>query len=274
MAVCPNCHQQLPEISEGKFCPFCGWSLSGAAFSPENVSIVSPISPPPDTNAQGTPAEPPAAAAEPDSYVPWEDRQRLGFLPAFGQTWSDSVFHPVEFFRRLPKSGNLSAALFYALTVGMTAWLLLIFWEYLFWDSLTNLKNFQSFEKFDVELDRESLRRAALLAPVFIVMFVGIAASIFHICLLITGGARHGFEATFRGICYSFGPGLFGLFPFCGGFIALAWGLLLMVIAWRELHESSTGRVLLAATLPFLFCCGTTLALTWSLAALFNPFGP
>jgi hypothetical protein len=274
MAACPNCHQQLPEIPEGKYCPFCGLPLSGAALSPESVAIVSPISPPPDASAKGTLSEPPAAAAEPASYVPWEDRQRLGFLPAFSQTWSDSVFRPVEFFRRLPKTGNLGAALFYALTVGMTAGLLLIFWEYLFWDSLTNLKNFQSFEKFAGEFDRDSLRRVALLAPVFIVMFVGIAASVFHICLLITGGARHGFEATFRGLCYSFGPGLFGLVPFCGGLIALAWGLVLMVIAWRELHESSTGRIFLAATLPFFFCCGATLALMWSLAELFNPLGP
>ncbi|MGH7598495.1 MAG: hypothetical protein ACREOI_19235, partial [bacterium] len=28
MAACPNCQQQVPEISAGKFCPFCGASLS------------------------------------------------------------------------------------------------------------------------------------------------------------------------------------------------------------------------------------------------------
>jgi hypothetical protein len=224
----------------------------------------------PDASAQAALSEPPAESAEPASYVSWEDRQRLGFLPAFSQTWSDSVFHPVKFFRRLPKTGNLGAALFYALTVGMTAWLLLIFWEYLFWDSLTGLESFQAFENLAGELNRDSLRLVALLAPFGIVVFAGSAAIIYHVCLFMTGSARHGFEATFRGLCYSFGPGLFALLPLCGGFMALVWGFALTVISWRELHESSTGRVLLAAMLPFLFCCGTTSALVWSLAEFFN----
>jgi hypothetical protein len=269
MPNCPNCHQQIPEISEGKFCPFCGAALT--------------LETPPPANVSEPAASPPTGAVDPEPYhaasgetatpgVPWEDRRRLGFLPAFSQTWSDSVFHPVEFFRRAPKTGNVGAALLYAILIVTTGGLLSIFWQYLFWDTFSNWQDLESI--IGQEISRDILGFWALLLPIFAVISLFISSFICHLCLMIVGSSKNGYEATLRGLCYSYGPYLFVLIPFCGSVIAGVWTFVLMIIGWRELHESTTGRVLFAVLLPFLLCCGAIIMLVWSFAGLFNRLSP
>ena len=271
MAACPNCHQQIPEISELRFCPFCGGALATetATIPPTGNEPVVPEPMPTGTSEPATPAyELSAPSPAPSSYVPWEDRQRLGFLPAFSQTWSDSVFRPAEFFRRVPKTGNIGAALLYAILIVTTGGLLSIFWQYLFWDTFSNWENLESI--IGREISRNILGVWALLLPLLAIISLFISSFIFHLCLLLVGGSKNGYEATLRGLCYSYGPYLFVLVPFCGGAIAGVWTFVLMIIGWRELHESTTGRVLLAVLLPFILCCGALMLLLWSFAGLYN----
>jgi len=101
---------------------------------------------------------------------------------------------------------------------------------------------------------------------VFVIIGYFIAAGVLHLCLLIIGGARRDFEATFRVVCYAAGANLFNIVPFCGGLVAWLWNAVLNVIGVREAHEISTGRALLAYCLPALVCCGfVTLALLMAL---------
>jgi hypothetical protein len=275
MAACPNCHQQIPEISELKFCPFCGGSLAPEAATAPSAGS-EPAAPQPTPTGAVSPTTPAqefvAPPITPQHYVPWEDRQRLGFLPAFSQTWSDSVFRPAEFFRRAPKTGNLGAVLLYAILIVTTGGLLSIFWQYLFWDTFSNWQDLENI--VGQELTRNMLGAWAILLPVFAVIGIFITSFIFHVCLMITGSSRNGYEATLRGLCYSYGPYLFVLVPFCGGLIAGVWTFVLMIIGWREMHESTTGRVVLAVLLPFILCCGAILMLAWSLAGLFQRLSP
>jgi hypothetical protein len=272
MIQCPNCHQQIPEISAGKFCPFCGASL----LPPSTTLPALPVaSPEPESGefageaaTENESVTPPAA---PSQYeVPWEDRRRLGFLPAFSQTWSDSVFRPGEFFRRVPKTGKLGDALLYGVLIGTAGGLLSLFWEYILWDSFKEFGGLSSF--FGEEFNRDLLGFAAVLLPFFTVIAIFLAAFIAHICLMIVGSGRNGFEATLRGLCYSYGPYLFVLVPACGGVIAPIWQYVLTIIAWRELHASTTGRVVLATLLPIVLCCGVISVLVWSAVGLLNRF--
>jgi len=266
MSTCPNCQQQIPEISEGKFCPFCGTTLS--------TETVVPLSSPPSVpSLEGEPESPPGwqagpAPAAPVNEVPWENRQRLGFLPAFSQTWSDSVFHPVEFFRRVPKTGNVGSALLYSCLIGITGSLLSLFWSYWFWESSPNMERVQ--ELFGAAFNRETLGYIALLVPFMTIIGIFLAACIFHLCLMLTGSNKHGFETTLRAYCYSCGPHLLAVIPQCGGFIAFIWQIVLMVVAWREMHESTTGRVVIAVLLPFIFCCGLIMLFAMSLVGLIS----
>jgi hypothetical protein len=250
--------------------------LSGASLSPETTTASSagsePAAPEPGPTETAEPVQPAREFSAPGTtrpgYVPWEERQRLGFLPAFSQTWSDSVFRPTEFFRRAPKTGNVGAALLYAILIVTTGGLLSIFWQYLFWD---NFSNWEDVERIiGQEISRDILGVWALLLPIFAVISLFISSFIFHLCLMIVGSSKNGYEATLRGLCYSYGPYLFVLIPVCGSLIAGVWTFVLMIIGWRELHESTTGRVLFAALLPFILCCGALMMLLWSFAGLYN----
>jgi hypothetical protein len=266
MANCPDCLQQIPEISEGKFCPFCGAALATASAPDSFVSA--PVAAATSEPRLAGREEPSPAAAEPKSYVPWEDRQRLGFLPAFSQTWSESVFRPAEFFRRAPKTGNLGAALLYSCLIGIAGSMLSLFWTYWFWESSPDLERI--YQLFGMDYNRALLGYIALLVPIFTIIGIFIAAAIYHLCLMLTGANKYGFETTLRGFCYSYGPQLLAVIPQCGGLIALIWQIILTVIAWREMHESTTGRVVTAALLPLIFCCGLIIIFALGLAGLIS----
>jgi hypothetical protein len=275
MATCPNCREQLPEISDGKFCPFCGASISpeivptsSASAGAEAMEKEGAIEPEPEPLPM---AQAVAGTSAQHQGIPWEDRHRVGFLTAFSQTWSDATFRPAAFFRRLPKTGNFGSALLYAVLVGTAAALLSLFWQYLFWESWADLRQFEDI--FGEGFNRDLLGLAAVITPIATLVGIFISSLIYHVCLVITSSARYGLEATIRGYCYTYGAYLFVLIPFCGGFIALIWQIVLMVIGWREIHESTAGRVLLAVFLPFILCCGVIIIFMWSLTGVLSRFG-
>ena len=95
-------------------------------------------------------------------------------------------------------------------------------------------------------------------------MLIGtfIGAGILHVCLLITGGEKNGFEATFRVVAYSSGAtALFQVLPFCGGIIGGIWALVAQIIGAREMHETTTGKAVVAVLLPLICCCGCAIIL-------------
>lgn len=178
------------------------------------------------------------------------------------------MFRPAEFFRRAPKTGNLGSALLYGCLIGIAGNMLSLFWTYWFWESSPDLERFYQF--FGMDYNRNMLGYIALLIPIFTILGIFIASAIFHLCLMLTGGNKYGFEATLRGLCYSYSPQLLAVIPQCGGLIALVWQIVLMVIAWREMHESTTGRVMTAALLPLIFCCGLIILFALSLAGFIS----
>lgn len=263
---CKNCQQTIPENVQGKFCPYCGAALSEPSaidFQPDASTAPADSSP----AFSFAPANDPA----PEYYVHWEDRARLGFLRAFSQTWSEVTFRPTEFFQKASPLGHFGSALLFAFLMGMVSSLISLFWQYQFWGSFSEMEQFK--ELFGFDLGRDFLKLAALFSPFVIIISIFFASFIFHVSLLLTGSGRSGWEATFRAICYSYGPRLFDCIPWCGGLIAGVWQFVVMLIGWREMHNSSTARVVLAAFLPFLFCCALVLVLVYQFAAFFNKSG-
>ncbi len=277
MIVCRQCQREVPDINQSKFCPFCG------AVLPEKEQPETRAEDAPPAIAEDRPAGslPPTAVAGDDSgantgnqtagYVPWEHREQLGFLQAFSQTWSDATFHPQQFFCAAPKTGNIGAALLYAFLIGMAASLISSFWQYQLYGSMADMKDFE--RVFGMGLSREMLRYFVLASPFLLILSLFLSSAIFHLCLVLVGSAKNGWEATFRGMCYSYGPQFLSLIPWCGGIIAGIWQLVIMVIGWRELHESTTGRVLLALLLPIFLCCCAATFLIYRFAEWFSRFG-
>ena len=96
-----------------------------------------------------------------------------------------------------------------------------------------------------------------VIAPVFLVCFVFVGAAILHVCLMLVGGAKRPFEATFRVYAYVSGSiALFNLVPCCGWVIGFVWGLVAEIIGLAEVHGISRGRAAVAVLLPVFLCCG------------------
>lgn len=239
---------------------------------PEFATGATPLAPPSEARSTITPAAGPGAETPaPRSGLPWENRAGRPFFNAFIETLQMVLSRPAVAFTAMKREGGLGDPLLYAL-IG-ECFGLVVYFVY------TML--FQSFGVF-AERNNPLAHVAAMgiwwillliLAPVFIVIGIFIGSAILHVCLMIVGGAKQGFETTFRVVCYaggSVGPLL--VVPFCGGLIAGVWRIVLNCIGLARAHETDTGRAVLAVFLPLIVCCGVGIliailfpaALAWS----------
>jgi hypothetical protein len=97
---------------------------------------------------------------------------------------------------------------------------------------------------------------------VFVVISLFIATGILHLVLMLLGGARRGFEATFRVVSFSQATSILFLVPFCGQLVGGLWCLVLYVLGLAEAHRIGHGKAAAAVLLPIalLCCCCAALA--------------
>jgi hypothetical protein len=214
--------------------------------------------PPPVESTLPTIASPPAGSTSqtvaPRSGLPWDQRQERGIVNAFIATLQMVLSKPADAFTAMKREGGLGDPLIYALIGGSFGCVFYFIY---------NL----AFKSFAMMPNRHNPLAHILggigsvffivLIPVLIVIGSFIGAAIFHVCLMLVGGAKQSFETTFRVVCFSGGsvnPLL--VIPFCGGFIVGIWKIVLYCIGLARAHETDTGRAVLAVLLPLIVCCG------------------
>ncbi len=175
-------------------------------------------------------------------YCPWEDMERLGFLQAFLTTLREVLFSPTRFYSRMPTSRGFTNPMIFALILGVLGVVLGLAWQQAFIR--------QSEEFLGGGVIPLVAITIALPFVVLVVLFLG--SAITHLCLMIVGGNRRGFEATFRVIAYSWATQVFAVVPFVGGFIIAVYVLVIEIIGLRESHGIGSGRAALAVFLPFI----------------------
>ena len=233
---CPHCGK---EVTEGQaFCQHCGLRLSEAL---------------PATAA-------PAAGMR--AKTPWEDREHLGFFGGLFKTLKEVLFSPAEFFKKMPVTGGLTDPLLYGLILYMTGAMFSYFWQIALQGVMRNFMTSEMLVASEFSLFQgASLALLAVFTPFFIILWLFILAGMLHLFLLMVQGAKSGFEATFRVVAYSGSPYLFLILPFCGGFLALIWSLVIMLIGFKHAHEISGGKAAFAVFFPLIICCGLVIAL-------------
>ncbi len=235
--------------------------------------------------------------------TPWERRADLGLWAAFWRTTAGVLFRPVALFGSMRKrDAEIGAPLAF-----LILWLIL---RAIAHGVFSVPEMYATPPRIPAELLRllppearervqEALMEAeasevprnsayfaigAACSPVVEAIAIFIASVAAHLGLLVTGGARNGYDATLRVFCYSAALNallLAGLALFLpavaagGGFhapaalalsrgvqafahlLSFGWGLSVLVIGLREAHETTTGQAL-GALLGFvllLFCC-------------------
>jgi len=189
----------------------------------------------------------------------WERRSSWLDLQAMFEMIRDVLLDPVNTFRKMKLSGDMASPLIFVLILGSVGMIIGCIWSILA-QGLQLLPAPRSVEAFAVS----TVIKIAFIvfSPVLTLIGTFIGAGILHLCLMITGGEKNGFEATFRVVAYASGAtALFQVIPFCGSIVAGIWALVAQIIGAREMHETTTGKAVVAVLLPMICCCGCALIL-------------
>lgn len=228
MALCPACQNPLPEPPSDR-CPSCG-------------AVLVPPSP-----------APPGA-------TPWDQRERLGLITALVDTVRFVLGRPGEFFQRMPVTGGLGSPLLFGVLVGWLGLVAASLYQAIFRSivgsslgalgdrpELTALLGFvESWAGFIAQV---------VFGGVFVAIGIFVSAAILHVMLLLLGGANHGFEATFRVVCFVQATSLVLILPFCGQIVQPFWSLVLAIIGLAAAHGIGHGKAAAAVLLPLLLVC-------------------
>lgn len=222
--ICPSCNREIPEQPDLSFCPYCGGKI----------------------------------IPEIPKSCPWEERERLGIINSIISTLKESLLRPSDFFRKMPVSGGLGSPLFYAIILGTLGIMFALIWQILFGGVIEMVAQPPGIRR---EYGPGYLLALAILSPILVIIVVFIGSGILHLSLMIIGGNKKGFEATFRVVSYANGTQILSMIPFCGGLIGAIWMIVLEIIGLKEAHGISGGKAALAVFLPIIICCGLGLIL-------------
>lgn len=263
MAACPYCGTPLADALAEQ-CPSCGGALlPGAAPEAAPPPLPGPQDAPPagpygDANAPG--GVHPAAASH-----AWDERHRVGIMAAFVETTRQVLATPSSFFQGMPVSGGLGSPLLYAVVAGWIGLVAAAFYQAI-WVSIVGPSSLPfGLDRGELAYVLEWLESGAglltqvVFGGVSVVISVFVAAGILHLMLLMLGGARRGFEATFRVVCFSQATMLLlliplFLIPFCG-LAPVAWCLALYAIGLAPAHRIGHGQAVAAVLLPIVALC-------------------
>jgi hypothetical protein len=253
---CPNCGQ--PVGSDDKFCSSCGL--------PIEKKIREEVSPSPAEtldSSGGVPIPPVAPIpAEEQKYVPWEDRQKIGFFKALWETWKESVFYPNRFFARAPYGGGLASPLLFAVIAAWTGFAIsqltrLMVSGFTIGFLTSFIHNERLLENLGMLGGLSILQVFGILVlmPFMIIILLFIASGVYHLILMIFGWSKRNFEATFRAVAYGTGAIIFNIVPMCGSFIGTIWAIVVTIIGIKHLQKTSGGQATLVVLLPIILCC-------------------
>lgn len=228
---CPHCGK---EISENQaFCQFCGGATAVQA------AVI------PGTGR---------------SKTAWEDERTQWTFGGLLATLKGSLFKPSEFFRTMNVTGGLTGPMLYAMIVGMAGIMMLYFWQIALRDTYpaglsSSLQGAHMFSGVGMGV-------MAVVTPFAIIAGLFLGSGMLHLLLLMVRGSKNGFEATFRVVAYAYGSNIFMAVPFCGGFLAALWNIVVVIIGLKEAHGTSGGKAAFAVLFPLILCCAGVVLFT------------
>jgi hypothetical protein len=180
---------------------------------------------------------------------PWEERERYGSLNALVLTIRLVLLSPGRMFGQMPVGLGLVQPLLFAVALALIGALFDWMW------SLTVGENLRAI--LPANLDRLLGGRYVtaahfLLSPVVVVLLVFLRAAVFHGMLLLVGGNRLGFEATFRVVAYTRATRLLSILPICGVALGMIWELAVTIIGLARIHGCAEWKAIVAVLAPAL----------------------
>jgi len=98
-----------------------------------------------------------------------------------------------------------------------------------------------------------------ILAPVAIITGFFLMSCIYHVCLMLFGGANGGFNATLRTTAYAMGSAQAWLLipiPCLMPLVSTVFQYIMLIVGYQRVHETDTWRSALAVFIPLILCTG------------------
>ncbi len=184
---------------------------------------------------------------------PWERRDRFGFLNGLYLTIKDVLLSPQSFFQRMPSHLGLTQPLMFAIVVGVVT----TFFSWMYSITGNSLKMLVSDNYSEMLRGPLYSFGVFVLSPMIVAVFLFLNTAITHGMLMLFGGNKLGFEATFRVIAYSEATSIITLIPFCGSGIGLIWGVVVTIIGLYSVHEVEPWKAVAAVLVPMVLCLGS-----------------
>jgi hypothetical protein len=181
---------------------------------------------------------------------PWERRDRYGFLNGLYLTIKDVLLTPRTFFHRMPTQVGIAQPLYFALVLGVVA----AFFGWMWSLAGSSLQMFVSEDFGEMVKGPLFTFMAFLFSPVTVAILVFLKAGLIHLMLMLVGGNKLGFEATFRVAAYGEAASILALVPFCGGVLGVVWSLFITIVGLYSIHETDPWRAVLAVVAPMALC--------------------
>jgi hypothetical protein len=247
MITCPQCGFEQPETDE---CIKCGIIISKYIQYQEM-----------DRSYEGKIRE----ISSEEKHSPWEGEE--GFVGAFFKTIQEVLFSPTKFFKKVATGKGYWSPFIFGMILGIIGFGVVLLWQWLFFSGMVppqiySLIPYGLFVTFII-----------ILIPVTIGISIFVGSGVTHLCLMIVGGNRKGFETTFRAISYSYSAQLFYIVPIIGNLIGGIYLLILIVIGVREGHDISTGKAVLAVLLPLIVGVGLGIIAALLIPMFFGSMG-
>jgi hypothetical protein len=230
---CPHCRGQVFEDADK--CKHCGRDLiqTSSSATPTGSGVEGKRTAP-----RNVPSDQGCAW---DDY--WENRGSRGLLKAYFRTVKQCLASPANFFSNLPSDlGYWAPTLFGAISIAVPITFYVVLVQCLKGAAATRGLGWLIF-----------LSAFALLgALVFASICLLLASLLIHGFLMLLGGARSGFQATFRALSYSQLTSLFCVIPLLGHLVGNLWGLYLSGVGLRQMHGTSTAKAFSVVLIPVL----------------------
>jgi len=207
--------------------------------------------------------------------LPWEQEGGSFFGRMFG-TIKEVLFSPGQAFQKMYLTGGYGKPWLYNWLIQSFTMVILVIWMLIFFSLImgqfTQIMNEQNPNQNIPNM--EGMMVGILIFYLFLGIAIAaivpfIAAAIYHVCLMIVGGAKESYECTFRVVSYGNGSLTIlnvlplAFIPLLGNLWQLGllvWMAIVMIKGFSRAHNISGGKAAFAFFLPFIVCCGFFIA--------------
>jgi hypothetical protein len=201
----------------------------------------------------------------------WERTESASFVGRLFGTMFGALLNPTRFFKQMRRADGYMGPLVYGMILGSFSTIVQIGWNVLlisFGDAV--LETSPTPQVFTPSPGLYGLM--AILSPILVTIVAFLWSGIIHVVLLVVGGASHGFQTSFRVVCYARSAGIWHLIPVFGPLIGSVWYAVLLVVGFAEAHETSLGKALAAVLIPLLVWTAVIVLVAVALFMTSHPF--